>query len=75
MAHLVSVSQLQAQTNKSFFNVDEEYDSIGIWGSRYTRPTYLVTKDEMFYFRQFDNQKAADEWLKDFEKEWKITKL
>jgi len=75
MAHLVSVSQLQAKTGKSFFNVEEGYDTIGVWGNCFTLPTYLVTKNELFYFQQFDNQKAADEWLKDFEEEWKITKL
>lgn len=75
MTHLVSVSQLQAQTGKSFLNVEEGYDTIGVWGSCFTRPTYLVTKNEIFCFQQFDNQEAADEGLKGFNQKWKIMKL
>ncbi len=75
MTHLVSVSQLQAQTGKSFLNVEGGSDTIGVSGNCFTCPTYLVTKNELFYFQQFDNQKVADEWLKHFGEEWKITKL
>ncbi len=75
MTHQVSVSQLQALTGRSLLNVEEEYDSIGVWGICYQRPTYLVTKDQQFYFHQFDNQEAADKWLEKVGKGWKVTKL
>ena len=76
MTHLVSVGQLQAQTGKSFLNVEEGYGTIGVWGSLSVRHTYLARNETNFYLQQFDNQKSADEWLAKFDSsEWKITKL
>lgn len=63
MAHLVSVSQLGSLSGKSFLNVTEGYDLIGVWGSYYKRPTYLIQDEFQFHLMQFDNQEAADKWL------------
>ena len=46
----------------SFFNVDEEFGYIDVWGSLYNFETLLCWADTGFMFIQFDNKNFMEEW-------------
>lgn len=78
--HHVSVSQLNGQNHGNrpdpFLNVIEDaYNGIGVWGSCYNMPTYLLQREYEFRLIQFGDQECADEWLEENSKNFIVTKL
>jgi len=59
----VEVHQLQSKHGKAFMNVEEEYGYVGIWGSCYKTPTYLLQDGIAYTIICFDDEEYAQEWL------------
>lgn len=64
MAH-VKVFQLNDSYpgKNTFLNVDENDGHVGVWGSCYKTPVYLLQTGITFYLMEFENEEWAKEWL------------
>lgn len=69
--HSVSISQLVSDHGNAFLNVIEDKDAfgaIGVWGSLYQKPTYLIQDGIQFILIQFNDEACAKEWLEEHPK-------
>ena len=79
--HYVSISQLQSVSYSddrptAFLNVIEDaYGGIGVWGTCYSFPTYLLQDEQQFVLIQFSDQECADEWMKENADRYTVTRL
>jgi hypothetical protein len=72
----VTVHQLTSRDKGgAFFNVEEEYGDIRVWGNLYEHPTYLLQDGNEFQIVQFDNIAYANEFFEEKGLSYRITKL